>query len=97
MPPNEPGFQGAEARAVWLRGLYEEASVQGVYTGTELTLAGDWAFEQLAMTLTTTPVAGGGAVEEVAKGLHVYRRQPDGSWKIALDIWNTDSPTLSGQ
>ncbi len=97
MPPNELGFQGAEARAVWLRGLYEEASVQGVYTGTELTLAGDWAFEQIAMTLTTTPVAGGVAVEEVGKALHVYRRQPDGSWKIALDIWNTDSPPASGQ
>lgn len=24
------------------------------------------------------------------KGMHVLRRLPDGSWKIAVNIWNTD-------
>jgi ketosteroid isomerase-like protein len=33
---------------------------------------------------------------DAGKGLHVYRRQPNGSWKLALDIWNSDRPAPEG-
>ncbi len=92
MPPNEPRLQGHDAMREWLEGMYEQVSVQVQYTSSNLTLAGDWAFEEVAFTLTTTPVAGGEPVQETGKGFHVYARQPDGSWRIALDIWNTDTP-----
>jgi uncharacterized protein (TIGR02246 family) len=26
----------------------------------------------------------------------VHRRQPDGSWKLGIDIWNTDRPAATG-
>jgi len=38
------------------------------------------------------PLEGGPVVQDRGKGLHVYRRQPDGSWKLAQDIWNSDNP-----
>ena len=38
------------------------------------------------------PPEAGRAVEDAGKGLHVYRRQSDGSWKLMLDIWNRDRP-----
>jgi ketosteroid isomerase-like protein len=24
------------------------------------------------------------------KGIHVYKRQADGSWQMAQDVWNSD-------
>jgi hypothetical protein len=29
-------------------------------------------------------------IEDVGKGLQVYARQPDGSWKLTHDIWTSD-------
>jgi hypothetical protein len=31
-------------------------------------------------------------VTERIKGIHVMKRQPDGTWKIAQDVWNSDAP-----
>ena len=42
---------------------------------------------------TFTPKDGSDPVVEQLKGIHIYQRQADGTWKIARDIWNTDAPT----
>ena len=89
MPPNEPALFGKDAIRPWLENFYKQFTVQGTCTSSDIVVAGDWAFERLTFTLTTTPVAGGEPVQEVAKGIHIYRRQSDGSWKIVQDIWNS--------
>jgi ketosteroid isomerase-like protein len=40
----------------------------------------------------TPKAAGAKPTTETIKGLHVLRRQTDGSWKIIQDIWNNDAP-----
>ncbi len=97
MPPNEPALSGKDALRSWAENIYKQFTVQGKYTSSDIVLAGDWAFERFTSTLTTKPVAGGEPVQEVIKGLHIYHRQSDGSWKIAQDIWNTDNPPDAGQ
>lgn len=90
MPPNEPVVIGASARDAWLEAFYRQVSVEAVYTGSTITIVGDHAYETLAFRMTITPVGGGEPTVEIGKGLHIYERQADGSWKIAVDIWNTD-------
>jgi ketosteroid isomerase-like protein len=34
----------------------------------------------------------GGTVASRGPNLHVWRKQPDGAWKIVTDIWNSDQP-----
>lgn len=100
MPPNEPAFTGKDALRSWAENIYKQFTVRGKHTAStpsNIVLAGDWAFERLAFTLTMTPLAGGKPIQEVGKGIHIYRRQSDGSWKIAQDIWNTDNPPAAGQ
>ncbi len=62
------------------------------YTSSDITISGDWAIERFAGTLTLTPVGGGDPMEEPLKGIHVYRRGDDGSWKMVYDVWNSDTP-----
>ncbi len=38
----------------------------------------------------------GADVVDTGKYVVVHRRQPDGGWRIGLDIWNSDSAPQSG-
>lgn len=98
MPPNEAAIVGKEAARSWFQSMIQQFKIEGTYSSaSDLTINGDWAFERMAFTLKLTPTGGGAAIEDVGKGFHVYRRQSDGSWKIAQDIWNSDKPIPAGQ
>ncbi len=92
MPPNEPAVSGTEAIDAWVRDFLAQFTATVAYTSSEITVSGDWAIEHYAGTLTLTPVGGGDPMEEVLKGIHVYRRGADGSWKMVYDVWNGDAP-----
>ena len=85
-------LSGHEAIRSWLENLYDQFSVDAAYTSSAVTVIGDWAFDRMTFTMTLTAVGGGDPMSDVGKGLHVYRCQRDGSWKIAQDIWNRDNP-----
>jgi ketosteroid isomerase-like protein len=92
MPPNEPALSGSAAIGEWLRGFISEFTATLSYTSSDITVSGDWAIELYAGTLTMTPVGGGDPIAEALKGIHVYRRGDDGSWKMVYDVWNSDTP-----
>lgn len=52
----------------------------------EVLVDGDLAVVRLVWTLTIRPADGGGAVVSEEPGMDVFRRQPDGSWKIVRYI-----------
>ena len=92
MSPGEPAVNGSAAIRSWAQATADQATVQGKYTSSKIEVVGDWAIEHYTGMLTITPKAGGVAMEERMKGIHIYRRQPDGSWRIVHDVWNTDAP-----
>ena len=51
---------------------------------------GDLAYERGVSTVTIQPEGGQERIER-GKYLVVLKRQTDGSWKLAVDIWNRDS------
>ncbi len=98
MPPNEPALMGLQASESWAADFVDEfAGVSLEYTGSDVTLAGDWAIERYVGTVMMTPKAGGETITETIKGIHIYRRQPDGSWRIAQDIWNSNEAPPAGE
>lgn len=96
MPPGGPAVSGIEDIRAWTADFMSQFSKVDVnYNRADVTVAGDWAFEHYAGTLTMTPAGGGEAVTQTLKGIHIYRRQDDGSWKMVRDIWNVDTPPPS--
>ena len=93
MPPNGPGIRGRAALRPWLEGVHEQFALSDGHTESEyIWVGGDWAWEFYAARMAVAPRAGGEAAEERYRGMHIYRRQPDGTWRIAQDIWNAATP-----
>lgn len=92
LPPNGPALSGTAAVRPWLEGYVAAYRTHWEKTTVELIVSGDWAIEHYAYQSTDTPIAGGAAVTDTGKGVNIYCRQADGSWRVARDIWNSDRP-----
>ena len=95
MPPNAPANVGKSAIRPWVEGLLGAFRCEFTLDVQEVRVSGDWAVERGAYRIMLTPKAGGTPMEDVGKYITIYQRQPDGVWKMARDIWNSDRP-LSG-
>jgi ketosteroid isomerase-like protein len=58
----------------------------------EIQIGGDWAIDRFTWSTDTTPVGGGTSSNDKGKCIWIWRRQRDGSWKVARAIWNSDNP-----
>ena len=97
MPPDEPVSRGKQAVEDFFRGVFEQFSVEGTWPveGTEeIVVADRWAFHLSEYILRISPKAGGEAIEEHGKVVVICHQQPDGSWKIAREIWNRNNRPL---
>jgi len=56
----------------------------------EIVLLGDWAFAQVRVTGNAVPRGDGNPLVVDRKEIALFRRQPDGSWRIARLIGNSN-------
>jgi uncharacterized protein (TIGR02246 family) len=98
MDSNQAAVEGKQAiQAVYEARVKENAgkmTLTAVFTLLETQVAGDWAYDRGNYTLTVTPKSGK-PTETSGKYLTIYKRQPDGSWKIYRDISNSNNPPPS--
>lgn len=88
LPPNMPTVTGRAAiRDFWKFAMDMGASAN--LEPAELAVEGGLAWERGAITIT---MQAGTPQEKATKGKYVtvMKRQPDGAWKLVLDIWNSD-------
>jgi ketosteroid isomerase-like protein len=90
MPPHHPSVHGKEALADYFRSLFARSRFSFAFISSDVQLAGNTALERVTYTAIVWSQTGGPPSEDTGKGLHVYRRGPDGSWKLTQDIWNSD-------
>ena len=92
MPPHHPSVCGRAALESYFRGLFSRSRFTFAFTLSRIEMVGDVALERVEYTASAWPAEGGPPVQDLGKGVHVYRRQTDGSWKLEQDIWNSDVP-----
>jgi uncharacterized protein (TIGR02246 family) len=93
MPPHHPSVHGRAAIERYFKELFEQRRLSFSFTSSHIQLSGDVAFERVEYQASISSIGNSPEARDVGKGVHVYRREPDGSWKLAVDIWNSDQPS----
>jgi uncharacterized protein (TIGR02246 family) len=90
-PPNQPGVKGRAAILAWLSKFppmtdfkLENVKVEG---------RDDLAYVLGTYTLTIVPPGAPGPVQDAGKFVEIRRRQADGRWLVAVDMFSSDLPT----
>lgn len=92
-PPNVSIEPGREAFLTWYQQVLTQVKTSAVtVSDRDVTIVGDWAIETGKFDWTVTPVAGGAPVRDQGNFLAVWRREPDRTWKVTRDIWNSTKP-----
>ena len=98
MPPNSPALVGKDAIRSVMQSSFEKFTFDIKETAEEVIVAGDWAFARGTYTYTITPKAGSEPIgDDSGKWMAFHKCQPDGSWKIYRNIWNSDLPPSDAQ
>jgi ketosteroid isomerase-like protein len=88
-PPGLPGIRGKAALRSYVEGALALPGFHITWTTPEASLSPDgrmaWLLSANAVTL---PGPEGGPVTTRGRGVTVWRRDADGEWRCAVDIWN---------
>ena len=88
MPPNSLPLKGKEL-LLWLKDFLEKFNVEWIeFLHKNVEAAEGLGFHEYSFRWRLTPKNGGDSKEHKGKGIHILRKERDGSWKIAREIWN---------
>lgn len=90
--PGAPEVVGKKAVRQWVADYFGAYHTEWQKTSIGFTVSGDWAFERYTYVSSDTDKKTGAVTADIGKGINVYRRGPDGKWRVAIDGWSTDKP-----
>ncbi len=92
MPPDTPACVGKEQIRAENASAFDEMSMEiAILEIEDAKTSGNLGLTRCKYSLKITPKAGGETINAMPEGkaLTLYERQPDGSWKIAFDCFNS--------
>ena len=89
LPPNQAALQGKAAIQAWDEAFPPFSNFQE--QSLEIEGQGNLAYDRGTYSMTVTPPRAA-PIEDRGKYLTIYRKQADGSWKIARVMFNSDLP-----
>jgi ketosteroid isomerase-like protein len=97
LAPNRPALIGKRANDEANRHVSETFNIVETWAPLETVISGDVAYQRGTFTVAATPKAGGNTNRISGNFLRIYRRQPDGTWNMTVDMFNSDQPARSVQ
>ena len=88
MPPHRPAVKGRLALRDWL-GAFPKVT-RFTFTLDDIDGRGDLAYVRGSYSMTLHPEGAPGPVGDAGKFVEIRKKQPDGSWLLAADIFNSD-------
>lgn len=93
IPPHEEPHQGREEIEGWLGGI--EELTRYTLSRDAIGGAGGIAYVRGRYEITLRPVGAPAPLSDQGDYLEIWRREPDGVWRIAEAMWNTRRPVLA--
>ncbi len=90
MPPNQPMHRGRAAIQQWLSQI--ERLTEYEVTLEEIQGSGAFAYAHAKYRITLTLKGMAGPIKDSGKAIEVWRKESDGTWRVASAIWNSDQP-----
>ncbi len=92
LPDGEPEVRGRAAVRAWIERFFARYTVEHSIDNSEIVANGEWGFMRGNWLLTLHPRDGTASRRVLGKHLVLWRREIDGVWRVARDMWNTDGP-----
>lgn len=90
MPPDEPAPPDNAALTIWHQNSSALYSFHGDFTTDDIQVHGDLAIERWSGNTRVSPKGGGEEITDSTKGVWIWKRQVDGSWKLYWSLWNSN-------
>ena len=90
LPPGEPAVIGLESVMARDSAYLADHDVELTSEVEEIALAGNQAFARYDYAESWTPKAGGPTRTVTGKGIAIFAREADESWRLIRWIWNTN-------
>lgn len=94
LPQDQVAVTGKEAIRLLYEAVLNEFDFRSESAVKEVVVSGDLGYFWSTYVLTATPKAGGEPVKIAGKSLFIVRREPEGVWKIARLMDNSDGVTV---
>jgi ketosteroid isomerase-like protein len=88
--PNRAPIVGKAANDAANGSAFERFDFDESWTPEETVIDGDLGYQRGTFTTSSKPKAGGDTRVVGGAFLRIYRRQPDGQWRMTRDMFNTD-------
>ncbi len=90
LPPNAPQLSGRQAVVSFYKEFVEAGYKNFSFSSVQVSSDGDLAYN--VGRYSADVATDGGTTTDSGKFVDVYKRQSDGSWKIHVSIFNSDTP-----
>ena len=91
LPPNSEAIRGRQGIEAFFKAGMQMGISEATLETVDVEYLGDVAYEVGAYTMKIEP-EGGQATTDQGKYMVVWKREGDGPWKLAVDMWNTNTP-----
>jgi ketosteroid isomerase-like protein len=88
MPPHQPAVLGRAALRSWMAAF--PTVTQFAFAIDDIDGREDLAYVRGRYSMTLAPDGAPAPVDDVGKFIEIRKKQPDGSWLLAADIFNSD-------